>query len=33
LFGWPAFPFDEEVLRHLAQTSYDRGYNPAGTRR
>jgi pimeloyl-ACP methyl ester carboxylesterase len=29
----PGFPFEEEELRRLAQLSYERGYNPAGTAR
>jgi pimeloyl-ACP methyl ester carboxylesterase len=29
----PDFPFEEEELRRLAQLSYERGYNPAGTAR
>jgi pimeloyl-ACP methyl ester carboxylesterase len=33
LIGSPAFPFDEEELRRVAQLSYERGYNPAGTAR
>jgi pimeloyl-ACP methyl ester carboxylesterase len=31
--GSPAYPFDEEELRKVAQISYERGYNPAGTAR
>jgi pimeloyl-ACP methyl ester carboxylesterase len=31
--GSPAYPFDEEELRRVAQLSYERGYNPAGTAR
>jgi pimeloyl-ACP methyl ester carboxylesterase len=33
LIGSPGFPFHEEELRRIAQLSYDRGYNPAGTAR
>jgi pimeloyl-ACP methyl ester carboxylesterase len=33
MIGSPAFPFDEEELRRVAQLSYERGYNPAGTAR
>jgi pimeloyl-ACP methyl ester carboxylesterase len=33
LIGSPAYPFDEEELRRVAQLSYERGYNPAGTAR
>jgi pimeloyl-ACP methyl ester carboxylesterase len=33
LIGSPGFPFHEEELRRVAQLSYDRGYNPAGTAR
>jgi pimeloyl-ACP methyl ester carboxylesterase len=29
----PGFPFHEDELRRVAQLSYDRGYNPAGTAR
>jgi pimeloyl-ACP methyl ester carboxylesterase len=31
--GSPEYPFDEEELRRVAQLSYERGYNPAGTAR
>jgi pimeloyl-ACP methyl ester carboxylesterase len=33
LIGSPGFPFEEDELRRLAQLSYERGYNPAGTAR
>jgi pimeloyl-ACP methyl ester carboxylesterase len=33
LIGSPAYPFDEEELRRVAQMAYERGYNPAGTAR
>jgi pimeloyl-ACP methyl ester carboxylesterase len=33
LIGSPGFPFEEEELRRVAQLSYERGYNPAGTAR
>jgi len=33
LIGSPDFPFEEEELRRVAQLSYERGYNPAGTAR
>jgi pimeloyl-ACP methyl ester carboxylesterase len=33
LIGSPGFPFEEDELRRLADLSYDRGYNPAGTAR
>jgi pimeloyl-ACP methyl ester carboxylesterase len=33
LVGSPGFPFEEEELRRVAQLSYERGYNPAGTAR
>jgi pimeloyl-ACP methyl ester carboxylesterase len=33
LIGSPGFPFEEEELRRVAQRSYERGYNPAGTAR
>jgi pimeloyl-ACP methyl ester carboxylesterase len=33
LIGSPGFPFEEEELRRIAQLSYERGYNPAGTAR
>jgi len=33
LIGSPDFPLDEEELRRIAQLSYERGYNPAGTAR
>ena len=33
LIGSPDFPLDEEELRTVAQLSYERGYNPAGTAR
>jgi pimeloyl-ACP methyl ester carboxylesterase len=33
LIGSPGFPFEEDELRRVAQLSYDRGYNPAGTAR
>jgi pimeloyl-ACP methyl ester carboxylesterase len=33
LIGSPGFPFHEDELRRVAQESYDRGYNPAGTAR
>jgi pimeloyl-ACP methyl ester carboxylesterase len=33
LIGSPGFPFHEDELRRVAQRSYDRGYNPAGTAR
>jgi pimeloyl-ACP methyl ester carboxylesterase len=33
LIGSPGFPFDEDELRRIAQLSYERGYNPAGTAR
>ena len=33
LIGSPGFPFEEEELRRMAQLSYERGYNPAGTAR
>jgi len=33
LIGSPAFPFEEDELRRVAQLSYERGYNPAGTAR
>jgi pimeloyl-ACP methyl ester carboxylesterase len=33
LIGSPGFPFEEEELRRVAQISYERGYNPAGTAR
>jgi pimeloyl-ACP methyl ester carboxylesterase len=33
LIGSPGFPFEEDELRRIAQLSYERGYNPAGTAR
>jgi pimeloyl-ACP methyl ester carboxylesterase len=33
LIGSPGFPFEEDELRRMAQLSYERGYNPAGTAR
>jgi pimeloyl-ACP methyl ester carboxylesterase len=33
LIGSPGFPFEEEELRRMAQVSYERGHNPAGTAR
>jgi pimeloyl-ACP methyl ester carboxylesterase len=33
LIGSPGFPFEEDELRRVAQLSYERGYNPAGTAR
>jgi pimeloyl-ACP methyl ester carboxylesterase len=33
LIGSPGFPFEEEELRRIAQLSYERGYNPAGSAR
>jgi pimeloyl-ACP methyl ester carboxylesterase len=33
LIGSPGFPFEEDELRRIAQLSFDRGHNPAGTAR
>jgi len=33
LIGSPGFPFQEDEVRRIAQLSYERGYNPAGTAR
>ena len=33
LIGSPGFPFDEEALRAVADQSYDRGHDPAGSAR
>ncbi len=33
LIGSPGFAFDEQYLRDLAGRSWDRGYDPAGSRR
>jgi pimeloyl-ACP methyl ester carboxylesterase len=33
MIGSPEFELDEEELRRVAQLSYERGYNPAGTAR
>ena len=33
LIGSPGFAFDEQYIRDLAGRSYDRGYDPAGSRR
>jgi pimeloyl-ACP methyl ester carboxylesterase len=33
LIGSPAFPFDEPELRRMAELSYERGHDPAGTGR
>jgi pimeloyl-ACP methyl ester carboxylesterase len=33
MIGSPAYPFDEDELRRVAEDSYERGYDPAGTAR
>ncbi len=33
MIGSPAFPFDENEIRQMAQLSYERGHDPAGTLR
>ena len=33
IIGSPAYPFDEDRVRHFASASYDRAYDPDGVRR